>query len=114
VRLVPIRYCADVAAAVRFYEVLGLDRSSASRPGSWVELTPASALLAVHKDVERSGDCELAVEAEEPLEAVAARLVAAGYAPEPIVDENFGRSMRVADPDGAWVQVNEFERELYT
>jgi hypothetical protein len=30
------------------------------------------------------------------------------------VDENFGRSLRVADPDGVLVQINEHDRELYT
>jgi len=30
------------------------------------------------------------------------------------VDENYGRSVRVRDPDGVWVQVNENDRDLYT
>ena len=30
------------------------------------------------------------------------------------MDESFGRSLRVRDPDGAWVQVNENDRTLYT
>jgi hypothetical protein len=37
-RVVPIRYSADVAAATRFYEALGLRVGSVSRPGAWVEL----------------------------------------------------------------------------
>ena len=45
---------------------------------------------------------------------MAARLRAAGYAPEPILDESFGRSLRIADPDGVAVQVNENDRALYT
>ncbi len=113
-RLVPIRYAVDVAASVRFYTALGLDPSSASRPGNWVELTATATMLAIHEDASRAGFCELAFEAQEPLEEVAGRLVAAGFATEPILDENFGRSVRVADPDGVWVQINEFDRELYT
>ena len=30
------------------------------------------------------------------------------------MDESFGRSLRVVDPDGMLVQVNEHDRELYT
>ena len=53
-------------------------------------------------------------EADEPLEAITDRLRAAGFDPGPILDEGFGRSMRVRDPDGVWVQINMFDRELYT
>ena len=86
-RVMPIRYSDDVDLAVRFYRALGL------------ELGPA---------------CELAFEADEPLDDIAERLQQAGFAPEPIVDENFGRSMRVRDPDGVWVQINSNDRDLYT
>jgi hypothetical protein len=41
-------------------------------------------------------------------------LRSAGFDPGPIIDEGFGRSMRVRDPDGVWVQINLFDRELYT
>lgn len=114
-RVVPIRYCADMAAATRFYRALGLELGDVTRPGSWVELPAATGMLALHRaDGAEAGRCELAFEADEPLEAVADRLRAAGYAPEPIVDESFGRSLRVLDPDGTWVQVNENDRTLYT
>jgi catechol 2,3-dioxygenase-like lactoylglutathione lyase family enzyme len=113
-RVLPIRYCADVAASTRFYRALGLELGSATRPGSWVELPAAAGTLALHKEAEHAGECELAFEAEEPLEAVAARLAEAGYPVEPIVDESYGRSLRVRDPDGVYVQVNEHDRALYT
>lgn len=114
-KVVPIRYCADVAVATRFYEAIGLRVGAASRPGVWVELPAASGMVAVHQaDGANAGGCELAFEADEPLEAVAARLRAAGFDPGPILDENFGRSLRVRDPDGVWVQVNRLDRELYT
>jgi hypothetical protein len=114
-RVVPIRYSADVAALVRFYRALGLEAGPASRPGGWVELPAASGMLAVHEaEAADAGGCELAFEADGPLEAVADRLRAAGFEPEPIVDENFGRSFGVPDPDGVRVQVNEYDRELYT
>lgn len=114
-RLLPIRYARDVEATVAFYRALGLDRGAQTRPGSWVELPAASGALAVHKAaVEESGATELAFEATEPLEGVHNRLEAGGYGPGPILDEAFGRSFRVQDPDGAWVQVNELDRDLYT
>ena len=115
-RVVPIRYSADVPAATRFYRAIGLEVGSASRPGAWIELPAASGMLAVHEaeGAAAAGMCELAFEAEEPLEAVVARLRSAGFAPDPIVDENFGWSVRVRDPDGVWVQINRLDRELYT
>jgi catechol 2,3-dioxygenase-like lactoylglutathione lyase family enzyme len=113
-RVLPIRYCADMEASTRFYRTLGLGLGSATRPGSWVELPAAAGILALHKTTEHAGDCELAFEADEPLEAVAARLADAGFPAEPIVDESFGRSLRVRDPDGVYVQVNENDRTLYT
>ena len=113
-RVLPIRYCADVEASTRFYSALGLELGAATRPGSWVELPAAAGILALHKETEHAGDCELAFEADEPLEAVAGRLAEAGYQPEPIIDESYGRSLRVRDPDGVYVQVNENDRTLYT
>jgi catechol 2,3-dioxygenase-like lactoylglutathione lyase family enzyme len=113
-RVLPIRYCADVEASTRFYRALGLELGAATRPGSWVELPAAAGILALHRSAEDAGDCELAFEADEPLEAVVARLADAGYPAEPIVDESFGRSLRVRDPDGVYVQVNENDRTLYT
>jgi len=113
-RVLPIRYCADIEASTRFYRTLGLELGSATRPGSWVELPAAAGILALHRTTEHAGDCELAFEADEPLEAVAARLADAGFPTGPIVDESFGRSLRVRDPDGVYVQVNENDRALYT
>jgi catechol 2,3-dioxygenase-like lactoylglutathione lyase family enzyme len=115
VRVLPIRYCADMEASARFYAALGLELGAATRPGGWRELPAAAGLLALHRAAAgEAGACELAFEADEPLEAVRDRLVAAGFAPEPIMDESYGRSLRVADPDGVAVQVNENDRSLYT
>ena len=113
-RLLPIRYCADIDASTRFYRALGLAVGDATRTGGWVELPAATGALALHRAAEDAGECELAFEADEPLEAVAGRLTAAGYEPGPILDEAYGRSLRVTDPDGVPVQVNENDRTLYT
>lgn len=114
-RVMPIRYSADVGAAVRFYRALGLGGGPVSRPGAWAELPAASGMLAIHEAGDTTvGTCELAFEADEPLEAITARLRAAGFEPDAIVDENFGHSVRVRDPDGVWVQINRYDRDLYT
>lgn len=114
-RVMPIRYTSDVAAMTRFYQALGLEAGSRDRPGGWIELPADGGMLAIHRasgaDV---GRCELAFEAGERLEDVAARLRAAGFAPGPLIDEGFGHSLRVQDPDGVWVQINLYDRELYT
>ncbi|MEV7551448.1 VOC family protein [Amycolatopsis sp. NPDC089917] len=114
-KVMPIRYSSDVAAMTRFYEALGLRVGSVSRPGGWVELPAEGGMLAVHEaSGEDVGRCELAFEVGEPLEDVAERLRAAGFEPGPPMDENHGYSMRVQDPDGVWVQLNLYERDLYT
>ncbi len=114
-KVMPIRYARDVRVSAEFYRALGLEVGSVSRPGGWAELSARAGTLALHvADGTNDGSCELAFEADEPLEAVAARLRSAGFAPGDIVDESFGRSLQVPDPDGVVVQVNEHERELYT
>ena len=112
-RVLPIRYTSDVEAVTRFYTTLGLETGPVSRPGGWVELPAGGGTLAVHKGQE-AGRCELAFETDEPLEDVRDRLRAAGYEPGAVLDEGFGRSLRVRDPDGVPVQINAYERDLYT
>ncbi|MEA5364443.1 VOC family protein [Amycolatopsis sp., V23-08] len=111
-RVMPIRYSSDVEAVTRFYRVLGLRAGPVSRPGSWVELPADGGVLAVHRG--DAGRCELAFETDEALEDVAARLREAGFEPGAPADEGFGYSLRVRDPDGVWVQINQYDRELYT
>ena len=117
-KVMPIRYVADVAASTRFYAALGLVPGDSSRSGDWTELNAAGGTLALHsaRTSERDipGRVELSFETAEPLEVLAGRLAAAGFEPEAIVDESFGRSLRVTDPDGFLIQVNEHDRDLYT
>ncbi len=47
-KVMPIRYAADMAASTRFYEALGLMAGDQSRSGNWVELPAAGGLLALH------------------------------------------------------------------
>jgi catechol 2,3-dioxygenase-like lactoylglutathione lyase family enzyme len=117
-KVMPIRYVADMAAATRFYAALGLVQGDSSRSGNWTELNGSGGTLALHiartAEQDVPGRVELSFETQEPLEVLAERLKAAGFEPEAIVDENFGRSLHVTDPDGVLVQVNEHDRDLYT
>lgn len=124
-RPIALRYIHDVEAAQRFYEALGLSVTFRSRPNrlgttNWIEMEGGPGLLALHATPDSTPDdasveppLALAFEAEESLEDVVARLRAAGFDPETaIVDEAFGRSFTVRDPEGLLVQVNEHDRQL--
>ncbi|PAK93057.1 VOC family protein [Brevibacterium casei] len=114
-KIMPLRYTKDVEASARFYRSLGLDSGPASRAGGWVEMPAHAGMLAIHAaGDEEHGACELAFETDEPLEDVAERMRGAGYESGPVIDENYGRSVRVLDPDGVWVQINQYDRDLYT
>jgi hypothetical protein len=116
----PIQFVDDVEAGIRFFEALGLEVGARSRTEDWVELGVAGGELALH-DSAKAADGEgrhgwlVGFVAEEPLEEVARRLADAGFPPEgEIVDQEWGRSLLVRGPDGATVQVDEQDRELYT
>jgi catechol 2,3-dioxygenase-like lactoylglutathione lyase family enzyme len=117
-KVMPIRYVADMEAAAKFYTALGLVAGDGSRSGNWAELGAAGGMLGLHtarsSAADEPGHIELSFEADEPLEAIAGRLAAAGFEAEAILDENFGRSLRVTDPDGLVIQVNEHDRTIYT
>jgi catechol 2,3-dioxygenase-like lactoylglutathione lyase family enzyme len=114
----PIRFVADMEASARFYTALGLVAGEGSRSGNWAEPGAAGGMLALHTARSSAADppgyVELSFEADEPLETIAGRLASAGFEAGAIVDENFGRSLRAADPDGLVIQVNEHDRTIYT
>ena len=120
-KLMPIRYVRDMDAAKRFYEALGLSFAVATRPprhgpSRWMELEGESGGLALHyaPPDSSSPDVELSLTATESLEHVVARLRTAGYEPATtIVDESFGRSFTVRDPEGMVIQINEQDPEFY-
>jgi catechol 2,3-dioxygenase-like lactoylglutathione lyase family enzyme len=119
-RVRPIHFVGDVAAARRFYEALGLQTEATSRAGNWVELAASGGELGLH-DTASANDGRgregvlLSFVAEESLEEVARRLYAAGFPPTgDIVDREWGRSLLVAGPDGFTIQIDEQDRELYT
>ena len=117
-KLMPIVYVTEMARSVAFYEGLGLTPKTKDRSGMWFELTLGDAVLALHQAdalPEQKGQrMMLTFVSTEALEALVARLRQHNIQPEGIVDEAFGRSFRVFDPDGLLIQVNEHEEELYT
>ncbi len=116
----PVHFVADVASAQRFYEALGLAAVVRSRDGRWVELRASGGELGLHDGASADDGAGregvmLDFVAEEPLEAVAARLRAAGFPPEgEVVDQEWGRSLFVRGPDGERVQIDEQQPELYS
>jgi catechol 2,3-dioxygenase-like lactoylglutathione lyase family enzyme len=121
VQLCPLVYVSDVDAAIDFYRAFGFTLRRRTRPGNWAELEAGEATLALHGTDPLPAAMgtlrvELVLEARAPLEEVVAAVTDAGYGDrvEPIVDEAFGRSVGVRDPDGMRVQINEFDPDLYT
>lgn len=110
-RVVPVRFTNDPAAMRRFVEALGLTTTIESDGGGWIALSGSGGGVGLHTaamtDTPRSaGETSLSFESDEPLEAVQARLASAGFESD-VIDESFGRSLRVVDPDGVALQINE-------
>lgn len=106
---------ADLLAA------LGLRPRIRSAVGDWHDFTAPGAgvdrdahdggLVAAHTE-EAAPSCVLSFEHDD-VAALASRLEAAGIAPA-IIDEAYGRSLRVPSPDGgAEIWVNETQTDLY-
>lgn len=119
-RVRPIHFVPDLAEAVRFYAALGLIEQARSRSGHWVELAASGGELGLHDAAiaaDGNGRAGVALNfvADEPLEEVERRLRAAGFPPDgTIVDQEWGRSLLVAAPDGTVIQIDEQDSELYT
>lgn len=110
--VLPIRYVADVEASRDFYAGLGLTVRQGPGAAVWVRLTAPAGGLGVHASAVSQGRppgaTELGFATDEPLEEVARRLQRSGC-PYELVEENFGRSIRVTDPDGVVVQIQRID-----
>ncbi len=103
---------SDVERAVEFYRTLGLKLGPRAPSRMWAELWCGEAFLGLHRtenlrphDPERLHVC---IATDESLEAVTERLGRARIPLErEIADESFGRSIRLRDPDGLLVQINQ-------
>ncbi|WP_280252111.1 VOC family protein [Nocardia abscessus] len=113
--VLPIRYVADVDACRTFYAGLGLALDPNSSLDVWAQLSGDAGAVGVHdfrvSKGRPAGSVELGFATDEKLEVVADRLRARGYDYE-IHDEDFGRSLRVVDPDGVTLQIQEIDMEV--
>jgi catechol 2,3-dioxygenase-like lactoylglutathione lyase family enzyme len=113
--VLPIRYVSDVEASRRFYAGLGLVLDDQASFDVWAELRADAGALGLHDAESSQGrtptTVELGLATTEKLEDIARKLSDAGYSCE-LVDENFGRSIRVVDPDGVTVQIQEVDIDL--
>ncbi|MEW2066490.1 VOC family protein [Streptomyces sp. NPDC007346] len=112
--VLPIRYVADIEASRTFYTGLGLVFRPEESVAVWARLDAGAGAVGLHDAAvskgRPAGTVELGFSTDEKLEDVADRLTAAGYAYE-LVEEDFGRSLRVTDPDGVVVQIQEIDVE---
>ncbi|MFE5919228.1 VOC family protein [Streptomyces sp. NPDC056468] len=110
--VLPIRYVADVDASRKFYAGLGLNVRQEPGAAVWVRLAAAAGAVGIHAAAvsqgRSPGTTELGFTTNEPLAQVAQRLEHNGY-PYELVEENFGRSIRVTDPDGVVVQIQHID-----
>ena len=117
--MMPIVYVTDVSASVSFFSALGFAERRRSRSDNWVELVGDGGMLALHRSTggnrPTNGRVELSLLTTDPLEQLREALLNAGVASVgPVIDEAFGRSLVVTDPDGLEIQINEHDHELYT
>jgi catechol 2,3-dioxygenase-like lactoylglutathione lyase family enzyme len=113
--LMTIRYVRDVEASRSFYANLGLTFDKTASFPVWAQFDADCGALGLHDAAASKGrmpgTAELALATDERLETVAARLADKGIRYE-IINEDFGRSLRVVDPDGVTVQIQEIDYSL--
>jgi catechol 2,3-dioxygenase-like lactoylglutathione lyase family enzyme len=108
---------SDVERAVKFYRTLGLKLGPRVPSTMWAELWCGDAFLGLHRAEEISAHnserLNLCFATDEALETIVQRLEHAQISLErEIADESFGRSIRVCDPDGLLVQINQHSAGL--
>jgi catechol 2,3-dioxygenase-like lactoylglutathione lyase family enzyme len=113
--VMPIVYVSDLERSSAFYERLGFRSTTTSRAGGWLELTSAGGILALHHADPLPRDLaarvELALVATAPLEEIVAAFAGRGV-DVPIVDQPYGRTITLVDPDGLPITVNEHDQDL--
>ncbi len=110
VSVLPLWMTPRVDAAAEILTRLGLRPRLRADSGEWADFSGTQGLAAVHRD--ESPDVVLAFEAVD-LDRLADRLHRADLRAD-IVDENYGRSLRIDDPDGGVeIMVNERMRDIY-
>jgi hypothetical protein len=111
----PIMFVRDVRASLGLCRALGLRLRARSWNGRWAEVDTANGMLALHAvDDEADQRVALTFITHGQLEPLSARLKGAGFTVSDIIDEGYGRSMRVTDPNGLILQIDEQDPELST
>ncbi|MGO1833450.1 MAG: VOC family protein [Actinomycetaceae bacterium] len=111
----PLWMTDEVEGAAALLEALGLARRNASHSGNWVDLVAADGLHAVRANgagvpTAPSAGPRLA----HPAVVARAELLRRAGGGARVIDESYGRSLRIDDPDGgAEIWVNETMRDLY-
>lgn len=104
-------YTPGVAPAARVLADLGARPRISSDAGTWHDFRAKNGgLVAAH--LGSAVGFELAFEYEGDVRDLAPRLAGAGFEPA-VVDESYGRSLRVRAPWGAEVWINEWQRDAY-
>lgn len=109
----PLRFTDDIDAMRGFLELLGMAPRVESTRGGWLTMVSGAGMLALHEAAtstfgNSAGDTSLSFEGAE-LEALAGRLIDAGWDDATIWDEAYGRVLSVTDPGGVqlWVDGHE-------
>lgn len=106
----PTWFQQDLAEPRAILEALGFRAGIAADAGGWVEMLCDGGVIGLHSGEPRIG---LSFEARGDLDALAARLVDAGFAAA-VVDEAFARTIRLPDPDGGdEVWINGVQDDLH-
>jgi len=117
IRLAPVYFTADLSRTGDFLAALGFAVEAEHRKGGWAELAAPSALLGLHiapgAHDQSPGSTELSFESDDDPDAVAARLAEAGFPDAVVLDESFGKILRVTGPDQTPIQINFSDRSLY-
>lgn len=90
---------------------IGGRRRISSATGDWVDLTMPDGLMAVH--IGATAAAVLGFEWDGDVDDLAVRLADHGFEAR-VIDESYGRSLRVDDPDGGdEIWINERQTDLY-
>lgn len=109
--VMPIWSTPDVDAAATALKGIGAEPRIASDSGVWADFTVDDGLIAVHSGTGCAST--LSFESAGPLDALAEQLEAKGMAVR-VIDENFGRTLRVDHPDGREeIWINAQQDDLY-
>ncbi|GAB3536561.1 hypothetical protein GCM10027403_17650 [Arthrobacter tecti] len=109
--VMPIWYTPDTAAAEKVFTDIGAKKRRSSDAGAWLDFTAKNGgLLAVH--AADDDGAELAFEFAGNVEVIQQRLRSGGV-PATLIDESYGRSLRLPNPDGGEIWVNEWQEDLY-